>query len=101
VLRRLAGAVLHDLTGVGDLRAETAAVAEMPLDHLRLPPGDDADLADARGEQTFEDVLEDRAPLDGQHRFRQLVGELPHPGAFACCEDDGFHAARIEAASRR
>ena len=82
-LRGFAGAVLDDLARVTNLHAESGAVAEMALDDLRAPAGDDAEFMEAGGDQTAENVFQDRSALNLEHRLGNCVGEFLHARAFA------------------
>ena len=59
-LGRLAGAVLNFLAAVADVHPPARAVAKVLLHHLGTIPGHDEDIANSRGHQPGEDMLQDR-----------------------------------------
>jgi len=63
----------------------------MVLDHLGVPTGDDAQIADPILDQPFDDVFQEGPTLDPEHGLGEFLGEFPHAGAFAGGEDDSFH----------
>ena len=76
--------------------AQLASVAEKGFDRIGAPTGDDAKLANARGDHAFDDVLKDGLTLDREHRLGDFLGEFLHPGALAGGENDGFHGVRLQ-----
>ena len=73
------------------LRAEFFAVAKMLFDDVRAPAGDDENVANARRQDSRDDMFQNGFALHAEHGLGQLVGEFPHAGALAGGENDGFH----------
>ncbi len=63
----------------------------MIFDNLSAPAGDDENVADARRDDTRDNVFENRFALHAEHGLGQLVGEFPHARALAGGQNDGFH----------
>ena len=63
----------------------------MLFDDVGAPAGDDENVADARRQDSRDDVFQDGFALHAEHGLGQLVGEFPHAGALAGGENDGFH----------
>ena len=79
------------LLDVGDAGAEARAVADRGADLPARVADDDADLADAGGDDRLDGVEEHRLV---RHRHELLgggVGERAQPGALAAGEDQPFH----------
>jgi len=92
----LARAVLHRLPAKRDPRAPLRAVGKMALDHVGAKAGDDENLAHAGAHNAGDDVFEHGLALHLEHGLGQLVGEFPHPRAFAGGQNDCFHARGSE-----
>jgi hypothetical protein len=76
---------------VGDLQAESVAIAERRFDLLAEMSMVDHHLAPAGGSQTFEVPGDQRLAAGAQQRLRRVVGERPQPFTAAGREDHRFH----------
>src|SRR5713101_448980 len=92
--RRLASAVLHRLTAIGNPHAQGFSAAKMVFNHLGPVAGHDENVPDAGTGESGQDVFEDRFALDLEHRFGEGAGEFSHARALAGGENDGFHQGR-------
>ena len=64
----------HILAAIDDLNSESGSISEMGLDHLGFPSGDQANLGNACGFQSSDDVFQDRFSFHREHGFWKFLG---------------------------
>ena len=81
---------MHHLPGIAHLDPEAGSIAEVRLDYLGAPTGNQMELANPHFLQPFDNVLQDGTPLHLQHGFGDLLGEVAHAGSLSGGEDDSL-----------
>jgi len=82
--------VINALVGVTDLDAPAVPVAKILLDFAVVVGHVDHDLRHAVARQMLDQVFHHRLAQNWHHRFGQVFGQGPNPGALASGQDHCF-----------
>src|SRR6266511_3614539 len=74
------------------LPARVALVSHEGFDDLGLVTDADHKSRDPAGPKMLHEVIEERLPVEGDHRFRHVLGERHKPCSFATAEQDRTHS---------